>query len=103
MKKLIALVLALTFGATLLAKDLTYTACTSDKKVAALAVTIADDAPATVEAEVKTAFEDAAKGLTAEAPLGREGFLAFVAGLTDEARDNMALSGPPVLTGDNCK
>lgn len=102
--QLISLIIALALGSTLMAKDLTITACTADRKVAALGVSFVDETPANIEAEVRKAFTEAAKGLTAEELQGREGFLAFMAGLSDEDREYVAgLSGVPTITGDTCE
>lgn len=102
--QLIAFVIALSLGATLLAKDLALTACTSDKKEATLGVTFNDEVTAVVEGDVQKAFTDAAKGMTAEALLTREGFLAFVAGLSDEDRGYIvSITGAPEITGNSCK
>lgn len=101
---LIAFVVALTMGASLLAKDLTFTACTADQKIAELTVTLVDDASTSTEVNVRTAFVNAAKGLTAEALQARDGFVAFKAGLSAADWDAIvSLSGPPDIVAGSCK
>lgn len=104
MNKIITIVIALALGATLLAKDLTVTACTSDKKTVSLSLSLNDETPATVVSNVTLAFDTAARSMSAEDLLGRAGFLAFVANLSDDDRKYVeGLSGPPTVTGDTCQ
>lgn len=103
-RSLIAVAVALTLGVGLYAKDVKITACTADHKIAELGVTLDDRTPDSIAAEVRTAFVNAAKGLTAEAFVSREGFIAFVAGLSDEDKDSIVgIDGPPVIVAGSCK
>lgn len=106
MKIVIGTVLALLLSVTAFAKDVVYTACTADTKAVQLAVTLNDDVIAqdnAVIAHVGKAFSTAATQLTAEALMGREGFIVFINELSDV--DRLAITGitaPTVIEG-SCK
>lgn len=101
--QILVLALMLAFGASLLARGATYTACTKDSKSVSLTIEVADDAPASVDANIQAAFTSAAQGLTAEALVSYEGFLVFAEKLSDEAREAISVGRPPAVLDGACK
>lgn len=107
MKLIVATVLALLVSATAFAQDFAFRACTSDKKIAVLAVNLNPESIAAdtrIPGQIAKVFTDAATGLTAEQLVGREGAIAFFTGLSDEAKAAITeVYGAPKILDGACK
>ncbi len=85
------------------AKTVNFTACTADGKPAILTTVITDTASIAVSANVAKAFTDAAAALPADRLIAFEGFKLFVAGLSDEAKENVQVPEAPAIEKGSCK
>lgn len=99
-------ILAATFvslGALAFAKDAQFTGCTSDKQSVQLSLDLVDDVSKDVEQHIQKVFADVAGRLTVDALVSRDGFTAFVAGLSEADKNAVAsVEGPPSVVG-SCK
>ncbi len=101
-KFLIALILVATMS-TLFAAPAEFKACTADSHPVTLTVDINDGASAEVAKSVDQAFTKAAASLPAEQLVTFLGFQLFKSGLSDEAKENVEVPGPPVVEKGSCK
>lgn len=96
-KALMAIALVLILAGSAAAKALTFSACTADGKPATLTAVINDNASIAVSQNVAQAFTNAAAALPAERLITFEGFKFFVAGLSDEAKQNVEIPEAPAI------
>ena len=103
-----ALVLAGLLATTVLAKDVSYTACTLDRHGAVLSVVLKDDVLAEqpdIEQQVGVAFAKTARSLIAERLVDAEGYQLFLKNLGDAGLVMDAVGeilGPPVILDKAC-
>ena len=100
-----ALVLAGLLAATVLAKDVSYTACTLDRHGAVLSVILKDDVLAErpeLEQSVGVAFSKTARSLVADALVEAEGYQLFLKNLGDANVVIADVGGPPVILDKAC-
>lgn len=96
-RALMALVLVIVLAGSAAAKTLSFKACTQDGKPATLIAVLTDTAPISVSDNVAKAFLSAAAALPAERLVDTEGYKLFVAGLSEEAKQNIQVPEPPAI------